>query len=107
VYGLPTENSTYIDQSKVVFIDWKLLWANVFFQSRGIGALEKKEGRNCLEYQDFKIKLWTASRQKLIFSFQLRLAKLTLSYQQASTEPVKIFAVLGSGAGLTWTLSKG
>uniref|UniRef100_A0A8C8AM56 Uncharacterized protein n=1 Tax=Otus sunia TaxID=257818 RepID=A0A8C8AM56_9STRI len=39
VYSLRTENGTYIDQSKVVFIDWKLLWANVFFQSRGIGAL--------------------------------------------------------------------
>lgn len=37
------QNGTYIDQSKVVFIDWKLLWANVFFQSRGIGALLKKK----------------------------------------------------------------
>lgn len=30
---------TYIDQSKVVFINGKLLWTNVFLQSRGIGAL--------------------------------------------------------------------
>jgi hypothetical protein len=33
--------NTYIDQSEVVFIDWKLLWTNVFFQSRGIGALKE------------------------------------------------------------------
>lgn len=34
--------ATYIDQSKVVFIDWKLLGPNVFFQGRGIGALRRK-----------------------------------------------------------------
>lgn len=33
--------NTYIDQSEVVFIDRKLLWTNVFFQSRGIGALQE------------------------------------------------------------------
>lgn len=32
---------TYIDQPEVVFIDRKLLWTNVFFQSRGIGALQE------------------------------------------------------------------
>lgn len=38
--------NTYIDQSKVVFIDWKLLWTNVFFQSRGIGALKEKNNKS-------------------------------------------------------------
>ena len=33
-------SDTHIDQSKVVFIDWKLLRADVFLQSRGIGALK-------------------------------------------------------------------
>ena len=32
---------TYVDQSKVVFIDWKLLRTNVFLQSGGIGALRE------------------------------------------------------------------
>ena len=34
---------TYVDQSKVVFVDWELLRTNVFFQSRGIGALRRSE----------------------------------------------------------------
>lgn len=33
-------SETHIDQSKVVFIDWELLQADVFLQSRGIGALK-------------------------------------------------------------------
>lgn len=45
------QNGTYIDQSKVVFIDWKLLWANVFFQSRGIGALLKKKRKKKVKNQ--------------------------------------------------------
>lgn len=32
---------TYVDQSKVVFINGELLWTNVFLQSRGIGALKQ------------------------------------------------------------------
>lgn len=32
-------SATYIDQAKVVLIDWKLLRSNLFLQSRGIGAL--------------------------------------------------------------------
>lgn len=35
-------SDTHIDQSEVVFIDWELLWADVFLQSRGIGALKDK-----------------------------------------------------------------
>ena len=38
--------NTYVDQSEVVFIDWKLLWTNVFFQSRGIGALKEKNNKS-------------------------------------------------------------
>lgn len=37
---------TYVDQSKVVFINGKLFRSNLLFQGRGIGALEKKEKRN-------------------------------------------------------------
>lgn len=29
-----------------MFIDWKLLWTNVFFQSRGIGALKEKNSKS-------------------------------------------------------------
>lgn len=41
-------SDTHIDQSKVVFIDWELLRADVFLQSRGIGALkdQRHEIRN-------------------------------------------------------------
>lgn len=38
-------SGAYIDQSKVVFIDWELLRADVFLQSRGIGALKRHETR--------------------------------------------------------------
>ena len=38
--------NTYVDQSEVVFIDRKLLWTNVFFQSRGIGALKEKNSKS-------------------------------------------------------------
>lgn len=31
---------TYVDQTKVVLIDGKLLGSNLFLQCRGIGALE-------------------------------------------------------------------
>lgn len=34
-------SDTHIDQSKIVFIDWELLRADVFLQSRGIGALKE------------------------------------------------------------------
>lgn len=37
-------SGTHIDQSKVVLIDWELLRADVFLQSRGIGALENQTG---------------------------------------------------------------
>lgn len=55
VHGSPYWNGTYIDQSKVMFIDWKLLWANVFFQSRGIGAL-KERGKKA-NYSPFQIEI--------------------------------------------------
>lgn len=38
-------NDTYVDQSKVVFVDWELLRTNVFLQSRGIGALRETRER--------------------------------------------------------------
>lgn len=41
-HGVTVACVSKIDQSKVVFIDWELLWADVFFQSGGIGALEEK-----------------------------------------------------------------
>lgn len=41
-----TFQNTYVDQSEVVFIDRKLLWTNVFFQSRGIGALKEKNSKS-------------------------------------------------------------
>lgn len=37
-HGVTVACVSKIDQSEVVFIDRKLLWSNVFFQSRGIGA---------------------------------------------------------------------
>ncbi len=40
--GLAWLCDTYVDQSKVVFINGELLWTNVFLQSRGIGALKQK-----------------------------------------------------------------
>lgn len=33
---------TYIDQSKVVFINGKLFWSNLLFQGWGIGALKEE-----------------------------------------------------------------
>jgi len=44
-------SDTYVDQSKVVFVNGKLLWTNVFLQSRGIGALKwQKERRKKVKY---------------------------------------------------------
>lgn len=34
---------TYIDQSKVMFINGKLFRSNLLFQGRGIGALQEEE----------------------------------------------------------------
>lgn len=38
-----TYSTTYIDQSKVVFIHGKLFRSNLLFQSRGIGALQGQQ----------------------------------------------------------------
>ena len=37
-HGVTVSCVSKVDQSEVVFVDWKLLWTTVFFQSRGIGA---------------------------------------------------------------------
>lgn len=34
---------TYINQTKIVLIDWKLFRTNLFLQSWGIGALENQK----------------------------------------------------------------
>ena len=41
-------SATHIDQSKVVFIDWELLRADVFLQGRGIGALWEQNTRHAV-----------------------------------------------------------
>lgn len=38
--NLHSVSFTYVDQAKVVLIDWKLLRSNLFLQCRGIGALQ-------------------------------------------------------------------
>lgn len=39
-------SDTHVDQSEVVLIDWELLWADVFLQSGGIGALREQNTRH-------------------------------------------------------------
>ena len=46
-------SDTHIDQSEVVFIDWELLRADVFLQSRGIGAL--KDQRQHMRHENVTI----------------------------------------------------
>lgn len=41
-------SETYINQTKIVLIDWKLFRTNLFLQSWGIGALEKPKA---IKYQ--------------------------------------------------------
>lgn len=36
-------SETHVDQSKVVLVDRELLWADVFLQSGGIGALREQK----------------------------------------------------------------
>lgn len=56
--------NTYIDQSEVVFIDWKLLWTDVFFQSRGIGALKEKNNKSSVVCKIDKVKRYLRDHLK-------------------------------------------
>lgn len=75
-------SDTHIDQSKVVFIDWELLRADVFLQSRGIGAL-KDQRHEMIRIFFFYIisKTWTKITGQLQHNWSNYPSCQTLVYQ--------------------------
>lgn len=48
-------SETHINQTKIVFIDWKLFRTNLFLQSWGIGALEKNQKQQNISVATVKV----------------------------------------------------
>lgn len=51
--GFTVRYITHVDEAEVVLVDGKLLGANLFLQSRGIGALQQHNSKNTEKKKTF------------------------------------------------------